>query len=86
MRIVKRAEQRRMEDARMLKALSSAPEEMEIVKATVAALEAESRALSQFDSQFRNLQEALDRTVQRKDQQAEAYHFFRQELLLVRYC
>ena len=84
MRIVKRAEVRRLEDERMLKTLLSAPEEMEMMKATVAALEAESRALSQFDLQFRNLQEALDRMVQHKDQQAEAYHLFRQELLQIR--
>jgi len=84
MRIVKRAEVRRLEDERMLKTLLSTPEEMEMMKATVAALEAESRALSQFDLQFRNLQEALDRMVQHKDQQAEAYHLFRQELLQIR--
>ena len=85
-RAMKRAEQRRMEDIRILKALASAPEEFEMVKATVAALEAESRALSQFDSQFRSLQEALNQMIQRKDQQTEAYQLFRQELLLIRYA
>ena len=65
--------------------MNSSPEEMQLVKATMAALESESRALSQFDLQFRNLQESLYRTTQHKDQQAEAYRLFRQELINLRY-
>ena len=82
---VREVQQQRQEDGRMLHALASAQVDIQLVKTTLAALEVESRALSQLDLQFRNLHNALQLLADRKSQQTQLCQSFRQELQLVKY-
>ena len=59
-------------------------EEIKLAKETLTALEVESRALSQFDGQMRNLQSSLEQLSVHKNHQAETIEFFRRELNLLK--
>lgn len=56
------------------------PEEIKMAKDTLTALEVESRALSQFDTQMRDLQNSLEQLSLHKSHQAEMIESFRREL------
>ncbi len=62
----------------------SSPEEIKLAKETLTALEVESRALSQFDSQMRSLQSSLEQLSLHKNHQAETIESFRRELNLIK--
>ena len=62
----------------------SSPEEIKLAKETLIALEVESRALSQFDSQMRGLQTSLEQLSLHKNHQSETIESFRRELNLLK--
>lgn len=59
-------------------------EETRLAHDTLTALQAESRALSQFDVQMRNLQNSLDQLSRNKYQQTQTVETFRHELQSLR--
>lgn len=64
----------------------SAPlqDEAQLARETLTALQAESRALSQFDVQMRSLQSSLDQLIHNKYRQTETVESFRRELQSLR--
>lgn len=62
----------------------SSKEEVKLAKETITALEVESRALSQFDTQMRSLQNSLEQLSVHKNHQAEVIETFRRELDLLK--
>jgi hypothetical protein len=62
----------------------SSKEEVKLAKETITALEVESRALSQFDTQMRSLQNSLEQLGLHKNHQAEVIESFRRELDLLK--
>ena len=62
----------------------SSKEEVKLAKETITALEVESRALSQFDTQMRSLQNSLEQLSVHKNHQAEMIESFRRELDLLK--
>lgn len=69
-----RCRQERTSDSR------SSQEEIKLASDTLSALEVESRALSQFDSQMRSLQTSLEQLSRHKNQQVQTIDSFRREL------
>ena len=62
----------------------TASQEIKLAQDTLSALEVESRALSQFDSQMRDLQNSLENLHLHKGHQVETIDLFRQEITLLK--